>query len=144
MFNTDPAKTGDFFAFFERHFLGIESYFDHLAHVLIFTPRRAIPAAVRHCWTTFDSGHAHLRRFATEILEDDRLAGLTLNQRERRPSSLLSNTFTAVWDGMLVLCGCHRALLRKGGEDDILQESEKRLQQALSDVSEGVQIELVS
>lgn len=130
---------------FESQALAVESYLDSLSRILVYSPSATIPAAVRHVWSAFGTCTQYLRSFIKFLLGDTRYLAMTPEAQGRRPCAFVTNAFRFEMLGSLLLPGCHRALLKKGGDvDGMLKESEDRLCRSLSATAEGVTLILVS
>jgi hypothetical protein len=81
----------------------------------------------------------------TFIMGDARYRAMTPEAQGRRPCAFVTNMFRFELLGSLLLPGCHRALLRRGGDvKGMLKESEDRLCRSLAAIAEGVTLILVS
>jgi len=130
---------------FESQALAVESYLDSLSRVLVYSPSATISTAVRHVWSAFETCTLYTRSMMTFIMGDARYRAMTPEAQGRRPCAFVTNMFRFELLGSLLLPGCHRALLRRGGDvKGMLKESEDRLCRSLSAIAEGVTLILVS
>ncbi|ORY88569.1 hypothetical protein BCR35DRAFT_301311 [Leucosporidium creatinivorum] len=123
---------------FDTHDFAVEAYFDALGRILVYASLSSVGTAVQQCWDAIDACSVTLRSTMHGILDDPRYKTMDPDIRGRRPCAFVTNSFGEELLGSLVLCGCHRALLKAGNAVDMLQESEERLCRSLSSIAEGV------